>query len=297
MPEEIIVVPDVIIPETVIPPVVTPPADTEEIDALTFDGVEMKPESEEADEPDEPEDELPAEAPDWVKKTREVNKELKLQLKEYKRQLAAIPVTPPAAPAKPVEAPVLPAKPTLESVGWDEDEFTTQLFSWKQKEQAVASHAETIKVAQEAEQKVYSDKLTAYREEAVKLNAPDFSKSESAVMAKLDAVTQGILVDSLEGDAAKVVYVLGRKPELLAEIAAEKNPIKLIKRLLEISTKIGKVKVQAPKVPSRVPVESPVKTGAPSQAGNDAHLAALRDEADKTGDRSKVIAFLRAQKK
>jgi hypothetical protein len=115
--------------------------------------------------------------------------------------------------------------------------------------------------------------------------------------AKLDSVTQGILVDALEGDASKVVYILGKKPELLEEVAAEKNPVKLIKRLMEISAKIGKVKVTAPKASaSKVPMETMMKSGAPSQASNDAHLAALREEADKTGDRSKVIQFLRRMK-
>jgi hypothetical protein len=112
-----------------------------------------------------------------VKRTREVNKELKAQLKEYKKQLSMVPKVP-HEPPKISEQPVLPPKPTLEQCGWDEETFSTKLFEWKGKEQEVLNHAAEVKKAQEEQEATYRQKLEKYREEATKLNAVDFTAAE-----------------------------------------------------------------------------------------------------------------------
>ena len=119
----------------------------------------------------------------------------------------------------------------------------------------------------------------------------DYDAAEFAVKQVLDVTRQSMLVDVAD-DSALVVYALGKNPSKLKELAAIKNPLLFAKAVAVLEQKI---KV-APRTKAKAPTDTPVK-GTAASASSDARLEQLMAQADKTGDRTKVVAYLREQKK
>jgi hypothetical protein len=82
------------------------------------------------------------------------------------------------------------------------------------------------------------------------------------------------------------MYALGKNPEKLKELAAITNPVRFTAALVRMETKMT--------VSTRKPSTSPEKVIAGNSAVsgiNDKTLDRLRDEAEKTGDFTKVLAY------
>ncbi|MEI7825616.1 MAG: hypothetical protein WCI01_09970 [Chlorobiaceae bacterium] len=249
----------------------------------------------ENEEPEEEADDLPAEteadehAPNWVKETRSRNKELNKTVKDLQRQLneakAAV-----SAPA-PTPAPALPEKPTLDECGYDVDEFEEKLLAWNEAKTQVVARQKAAQAEEEELQTAFQTKVTVYNTRKAALKVSDFPMAEAAVKASLDPVRQGIMVDIID-DPATMVYALYKNPTKMKELAAIQNPLQFAKALTLLETKI---KVASKAIKPKVPNDVPVKGSSGVQ--NDARLDQLRAEADKTGDRSKVAAYIRAKAK
>jgi hypothetical protein len=275
-------------------------APEEQVTTLEFDGEPIEIPSDDSGEPaEEPEDELPADAPDWVKRTREVNKELKAQLREQKKQLAEIaknaPKTPPVE-QKPAEAILTaePEKPTLEGCAWDVDAFEEKLILWQGEKQKFEAQKAAQVSKQKAVQEEYQAKVKKFEEEKQALKLPDYQVAQDAVAGKLDVVQQGMLLDVSDAPAA-LVYVLHKKPELLTSLASIKNPVLFVKELLKIESKMNLKQATKPAAPPAKP-KAPVEQRQP-ETNVDSKLEALRAEADRTGNRTPVIQYLRSIKK
>ena len=207
------------------------------------------------------------EAPEWVKKVREENRELKRQLKQRESQQ--------------FEQQVLREKPTLDDHDYDSDAFEQDYAQWLTEKQQVDAqvHAERQKYQQ------YHERYKA-DVDAIKVKAPDYDEVELSVVDVLSEQKQGLL-QMLVDNPAKVVYALGKNSPAQLERLSKLDDIQFAKQIvlmeMQMSSKTKSRNQNKPK-PKTHELEG-------AAGGADTRLAKLEAEADRTGDRSKVAAY------
>ncbi len=207
------------------------------------------------------------EAPEWVKKVREENRELKRQLKQRESQQ--------------FEQQVLREKPTLDDHDYDSDAFEQDYAQWLTEKQQVDAqvHAERQKYQQ------YHERYKA-DVDAIKAKAPDYDEVELSVVDVLSEQKQGLL-QMLVDNPAKVVYALGKNSPAQLERLSKLDDIQFAKQIvlmeMQMSSKTKSRNQNKPK-PKTHELEG-------AAGGADTRLAKLEAEADRTGDRSKVAAY------
>ncbi len=226
---------------------------------------------------DEPEDEV-EKAPQWVKDLRKENRELKKQLRTQAPQSQEV---------------ALPKKPSLsdDDIDYDPEKFEQALESWyevkKQHDAKIqAEEAEKNKV-----QQTYQEKYNAYLREKESLGVKHFDEAEQVVLDTLNQIQQSIVVKHAK-NSALVVYALGKNPKYAKELADIKDPIEFAIRMKEIEEKLNVSKRGKTPEP-----ETRVSGNRGTVSAITGTLKALEEEAMRTGDRSKVIAYKRANKK
>lgn len=223
------------------------------------------------------------EAPQWVKDLRKSHRELLRKNRELEAKVGA-----PAAPQKPA----LPDRPKLSDHDYDEDKYQAALDGWYAKKREIDGFEETQKKAQQEERERIEATHKTYREAASTLKVEDFKEAEEEVVTALSQVQQGLILNGAD-NAPLLVYALGKNPKRLAELAAIKDPVKFAfaaaKLEKDLKTSNRKSEKPAP--------ETVVKNTGGAVVGSSKTLERLREEALKTGDMSKVLAFKRAQKK
>lgn len=212
------------------------------------------------------------EAPEWVKKVREENRELKRQLKQRESQQ--------------FEQQVLREKPTLDDHDYDSDAFEQDYAQWLTEKQQVDAqvHAERQKYQQ------YHERYKA-DVDAIKAKAPDYDEVELSVVDVLSEQKQGLL-QMLVDNPAKVVYALGKNSPAQLERLSKLDDIQFAKQIvlmeMQMSSKTKSRNQNKPK-PKTHELEG-------AAGGADTRLAKLEAEAAKTGDRSKIHAYNRSKK-
>ena len=212
------------------------------------------------------------EAPEWVKKVREENRELKRQLKQRESQQ--------------FEQQVLREKPTLDDHDYDSDAFEQDYAQWLTEKQQVDAqvHAERQKYQQ------YHERYKA-DVDAIKAKAPDYDEIELSVVDVLSEQKQGLL-QMLVDNPAKVVYALGKNSPAQLERLSKLDDIQFAKQIvlmeMQMSSKTKSRNQNKPK-PKTHELEG-------AAGGADTRLAKLEAEADRTGDRSKVAAYKKQMK-
>ena len=207
------------------------------------------------------------EAPEWVKKVREENRELKRQLKQRESQQ--------------FEQQVLREKPTLDDHDYDSDAFEQDYAQWLTEKQQVDAqvHAERQKYQQ------YHERYKA-DVDAIKAKAPDYDEVELSVVDVLSEQKQGLL-QMLVDNPAKVVYALGKNSPAQLERLSKLDDIQFAKQIVlmeqQMSSKTKSRNQNKPK-PKTHELEG-------AAGGADTRLTKLEAEADRTGDRSKVAAY------
>lgn len=219
-------------------------------------------------------------APDWVKELRRANREDKKRIKELEAQIKA-------AQGGEKKTDPLGKKPTLEDHDYDAEQFETALAAWferKREHDALQAKAEE---KAKAEQAAWQARLDGYAKAKESLRAPDFEDAEAAAMELLSPTQQGIIVQGAE-DAARLVYALGKNPKKARELAAISDPVQFAwaAAKLEKGMRTETKRPVAPAPERRI-------VGTARVSGAEADLEALRAEADRTGDRSKVAAYMR----
>jgi len=223
-------------------------------------------------------------APEWVKQTREENRNYKKRIHELERQLEQH--------AKP-ETITLGEKPTLESAGYDAEEFEKQLFEWTANKAKVEQQEAAQREEQEKADKVWQDKLNGYeaKKTAIKAKVRDFDEAEEIARDVLTPTQQGILLHGAEKPVL-LVYHLGKNPQKAKELAAITDPIQFAFAAAKIDAQI--------KMTARKPSTSPERKpsgSAPLSGAVDAKEAELEKEANRTGDRTKLIQYRRSKGK
>ncbi|MEX5742463.1 hypothetical protein AB6B32_18245 [Acinetobacter baumannii] len=222
-------------------------------------------------------------APKWVKELRKEKKESDRRIKELEAKLSEH--------NKP-EAIELGEKPTLESVGYDADEFEKQLVEWTAKKAQFEQQEAAKRAEQEKAQKVWQEKLNNYeaKKTAIKSKVRDFDEAEEFARDVLNQTQQGILIHAAEKPEL-LIYHLGKNPQKAKELAALTDPIQFAFAAAKIDAQI--------KVTTRKPSTSPERKpsgSAPLSGTVDTTLAKLRADAERTGDYTEVNKYKRKLK-
>lgn len=234
--------------------------------------------------PPDPVAEEARQAPEWVKELRKQNREYQKRIRQLERNTQA-----PAAQGETTTAP--PKKPTLADVDYDTGAYEARLDDWyKAKAEYDRREAESRK-AQENVKTAWEAKVSGYNAAKAELKARDFDDAEAVISDTLSVTQQGIILDGAEKPAL-LIYALGKNPKKAAELAAITNPVAFAAAIgrLEASLKVTSRKPSA--APEQIPSGNARKSGSVDNT-----LERLREEAGKTGDFTKVMAYKRQQKR
>lgn len=262
------------------------PEEEDEEVTVTIDG----------DEPSEEETQAAEEektAPQWVRDVRKANKELAKKSREDERRIRELEEKL-NKPASAQELPSLGKKPTMEDedIDWDSEKFEQRLTAWHDRKREIDNAEVQQRQQADAQKAEWDGKLKAYGEAKVKLKVADFDDAESVVMGMFDQTQQGIIIDAMD-NPAMVIYALGRNRKTAERLAAIKKPTQFLREMARLED--TKLKVQSKK--SAPPPEKTVSGQGRISGAVDSTLEKLREEAAKTGDSSKVIAYKRDQKR
>lgn len=248
-------------------------------------GDEPQPEEEEGEEvvgfaDDEP-DAAPADT-DLVKHLRQQIRERDKRLSEVQR----------AAPAE--EPIVVGDRPKMADFDYDEERFDEAIDAWDERRRA-AEKQEAARTSQKQRQEEEWNKVVrGYADKKAKLRYPDVQDAEETAFAALSPTAQSLIAKHADNPAL-FIYAAGKSPTKLAELAridSEGDPFAIVKAVTKMEATLQTTR-KAPRAPDP---DTPVRGRAVTTSSVDKQLAKLEAEAEKTGDRTKIQAFKRAQK-
>lgn len=247
-------------------------AESEEPDEIvvSIDGEEPPPQEEQA-------------APEWVRELRREHRELKKRNRELESRVNQSTETNPVVNLGP--------KPNLEALDYDTEKYEQSLADWYERKKLVDDQQSQVRRAEEEQQQAWNAKLEGYVEAKTKLKVRDYDDAEEVAQQMFNVVQQGVVIQGAENPAL-VIYALGKNPKKAKELAAIDDPVKFAFAVakLESNLKVGNRK--AATQPERT-----VSATAPSSGAVDSTLERLREEAARTGNMDKVMAYKRAQKR
>jgi len=224
-----------------------------------------------------------AQAPEWVRELRKSNREKERKIRELEAKLNAS-----ETETKPV---ALSKKPTLESCDFDSVEYEQKLAAWyDEKRQFDAAEAEAI-AQRDAEAKAWQDKLDSYEKAKASLKVRDYEDAEAFALDTFNVTQQGIVLQGSENPAV-LIYALGKSQKKAKELASITDPVKFAFAVAKLETQLKVTNRKAAAAPERT-----ITSGGGRISGSvDSTLERLREEALKTGDLSKVMAYKRGKK-
>ena len=224
-----------------------------------------------------------ARAPEWVRELRKSNREKERKIRELEAKLNASETeTKPATLSK---------KPTLESCDFDSTEYENKLAAWyDEKRQFDAAEAEA-EAQRDAEAKAWQDKLDSYEKAKATLKVRDYEDAEAFALDTFDVTQQGIVIQGSDNPAL-IIYALGKSQKKAKELASITDPVKFAFAVAKLETQLKVTNRKAAAAPERT-----IASGGGRISGSvDSTLERLREEALKTGDLSKVMAYKRGKK-
>lgn len=236
---------------------------------------------------EEPEQQDEEDGTPLIKKLRKLEREKAKENRELKKKLAKY-----ESNASESEAKALPPKPTLDAFDYDDDKFESALLDWHEKKREIDKQERAKQEEAEQQQKAWEQSQKKYSERKQELGFRDFDDVEEVVSSTLSAAQQNLIVGG-SNDSAKLIYAIGKSPKKLEELAAIKDPVKFIWTVAQLE---GQVKVESKtRKPSARP-EKHVRGNGTAKGIISSQLKRLTEEADRTGDYSKVVAYKRANK-
>jgi len=225
------------------------------------------------DEPEQPE-ELPNHLRKLLRDEKKKTRDLQKKLEQGKAE----------------EPTALGAAPTLEAFDFDEDEYRTALTDWIAEKGKQDTASADAKSQAEAQDRAYQERKTEYVDAQASFDAEAFDDAESSVSEALSEVQQSILVKAFGKGAAPIVMGLGANSARLKELAGITDHVMFIVAATRLESQM--------KVSQRKPKTSPEKrvTGTGGANTGDTHLEQLEAEAEKSGDRSKILAYNRQKR-
>lgn len=233
------------------------------------------------EEPEEDTDEEGNPLPKWGRELRRLSRQKDAKIKELERALAV---------KDNPDLPALGEKPRIDDpdIDYDADLFEQRILEWNERKRKIDEDRLNVEKQQEQAQQAWQAKVQTYTEAKAKVPFPDFDDAEALIQDTFDVTQQGLLI-KVAKDAPTLVYALGKNPKKAAELAG-------IKDLAEFVAEVVRVEMNVKT--TRKPATAPEKTvSVPAGTGVSAvddTLARLREEASKTGDSSKLMAYKRS---
>jgi desulfoferrodoxin (superoxide reductase-like protein) len=231
---------------------------------------------------DAPPPEEQTHAPEWVRELRKTNRELQRQNRELQGKLQTAP-----AEIKPV---VLGKKPSLEEHDYDADKFEVAMADWFDRKR-LADDANTKQQAEVmTQQKAWQSKLDGYGKARAELRVKDFEEAEAVAQELFNVTQQGVVLQGADNPAL-VIYALGKNPKKAKELSDIKDPVKFAFAVAKLEKELKVTNRKAAPPPERILSGTGRSSGAV-----DSTLERLREDAARTGNMTKVIAY-KAQKR
>lgn len=224
-------------------------------------------------------------APQWVRELRKADREKAKRIRELEQQVAA------NQQAQQPQTIQVGEKPTLEGCEYDAEKYGEELLAWSDRKRKADEQAAAARAEQEAVAEAWSKKVEAYKASKATLKVHDFDGAEHVVQSTLSQIQQNVILHGVDKPEL-VVYALGSNPAKAKELAAIKDPVKFAIAVGKLETQLKVTPRNTPPVPERTVRGS---TGGATAVTN--QLERLQAEAEKTGDRTKVAAYIREQKR
>lgn len=222
-------------------------------------------------------------APEWVRELRKANREKERKIRELEAKLNAT-----ATETKPV---ALGKKPTLEDCDYDSEEYENKLTAWYEQKREYDAAEANAQAQRDAEAKAWQDKLDSYAKARASLKVRDYEDAEAVALDTFNVTQQGIVIQGSENPAL-LIYALGKNTARAKELASINDPVKFAFAVAKLETQLKVTNRKAAASPERT-----ISTGGGRISGSvDSTLDRLREEALKTGDMSKVMAYKRSKK-
>jgi hypothetical protein len=221
-------------------------------------------------------------APEWVRELRKNHRELQRKNRELEDKLKTYQ---PAAPAL-----VVGQKPTLEQFDYDTEKFEAELAAWFDRRRKADEEAARLKAEEAEQQKAWQNKLDTYAQQKTGLKVKDFDDAEAFIQETLNVVQQGVILQGAE-NSALVVLALGKNPAKAKELASITDPVKFAFAVAKLEAQLKVTNRKAPPPP-----EKTLQGTARVSGTVDSTLERLREEAARTGDMTKVIAYKRQKR-
>ena len=186
----------------------------------------------------------------------------------------------------PKPEPTLGPKPTLDQYDYDETRFSEAYDNWMEQKAAMDA-ADRQKLAdQQKQQDEIENFKKSYKARAEALGVSDFQESEAEVGAMLNQTQSGLLMRGAD-DPAALVYALSKSPARLIELSHITDPVKFTVAVAKLEIALSSRKTSRPAPEPRISSER----SATGHSASSSQLEKLRDEAARTGDYSKVVAY------
>jgi hypothetical protein len=186
----------------------------------------------------------------------------------------------------PKPAPTLGAKPTLDQYDYDETRFSEAYDNWMEQKAAMDAADRQKLDEQRKQQDEIENFKKSYKTRADALGVSDFQESEAEVGAMLNQTQSGLLMRGAD-DPAALVYALSKSPAKLIELSHITDPVKFTVAVAKLEIALSARKTTRPAPEPRVSSER----SATGHSASGSQLEKLRDEAARTGDYSKVVAY------
>jgi cell fate (sporulation/competence/biofilm development) regulator YlbF (YheA/YmcA/DUF963 family) len=224
----------------------------------------------------------------WVKELRRNQREMARALRDKDAEIVRL------KGATSTTAEPLGEEPTFEGCDYDPDKYRTKVLEWTARKAKVEQQQRDREQADQAERAKWQTRLTAVQAEASKLKVSDYADAADALESTFSALQMGIVIGGPNDPktSAALRYALGKNPKKARELAAITDPVKFAFAIAHLETQL--------KVTPRKSAPAPERMARSSTAGVspvDNTLAKLQAAADKSGDRSKVVAYMRTKAK
>jgi len=185
--------------------------------------------------------------------------------------------------------PPLGKEPEYEDT-FDGAQFKAQWNQWNALKQKHDEAKATAKATAEEQKQSWDNRLKEYETKKSALKVSDFDDAEDIVNTKLSTTQKGIIVHGAENSAV-LTYAIGKlEPEEFARISGIQDPVKFAFAAGKLETQLKVAKRKRAKKPERK-----VQGGARMES-HDSTLDRLEADAEKSGNRTKVLAYKRKQK-
>ncbi len=227
-------------------------------------------------------------APEWVREMRKNNRQMVRQLREQDAEIARLKGTS-AAPSAVVVGP----EPEIEEFA-DADaiaKYRTDLTAWHERKRKADEQQRQQADADTNARAAWQARMDIYNRSKADLKVQDFEDAEAVVLDILSVTQQGVIVHGADNSAI-LTYALGKNPKKAKELASIADPVKFAFAVAKLETQLKVAPRKTAPLPEKI-----VRGSAPGAAAVDNQLQRLRDDAAKTGDLSKVMAYKNAHKK